>query len=129
MFKTLMATRAATLLPAHVEALNRIDLEFHGSKKIEKNVIAAWKAYLDILGNRGLSPEQWSVKRVDLLVELLYEMAKVLNYEFDKTHIKNSIYHPEGYGKWEDQEQRIRQGLIDLLERRSVLPVAAVNHA
>jgi hypothetical protein len=47
-FKTLMATRAYTLSPAHVEALNRIDLEFSGKKK----VIEVWRQYLDLLGDK-----------------------------------------------------------------------------
>jgi hypothetical protein len=40
-FKTLMATRAYTVSWQHVEALNRIDLEF--SQKQEREVIEAWK--------------------------------------------------------------------------------------
>ena len=32
-FKTLMATRAATVSPDHVQALNMIDLEFSGKRK------------------------------------------------------------------------------------------------
>jgi len=37
-FKTLMATRAYSLSPGHVEALNSIDLEFAGGSKGEKQV-------------------------------------------------------------------------------------------
>ena len=62
-FKTLMATRAYTLSPAHVEALNRIDLEFSNDKPSEKKVIEVWKQYLDHLGDKSLTPERWSEKR------------------------------------------------------------------
>lgn len=92
-FKTLMATRAYNVSWAHVEALNRIDLEFDHNNKKEKAVISAWKEYLDLLSNSSINSEQWNIKRVDLLVELLHKMAKVLNYDFDKTHIKNSFTH------------------------------------
>ena len=40
-FKTLMATRAYTVSWAHVEALNRIDLEFDKDHKKEREVIEA----------------------------------------------------------------------------------------
>ncbi|MDH5773415.1 MAG: hypothetical protein OEZ57_00695, partial [Nitrospirota bacterium] len=91
-FKTLMATRGYTVSWDHVVALNRIDLEFDRENKKEKAVIEAWKEYLDLLGNKDITGEQWGVKRIDLLVELLYKMALVLDYDFDKTHIKNSSY-------------------------------------
>ena len=50
-FKTLMATRGSSLSFSHVEALNRIDLEFSDNKKYDK-VIAAWKEYFDNLGHK-----------------------------------------------------------------------------
>lgn len=42
-FSTLMSTRATPLYPAHVEALNRIDIEFYSEQKITR----AWKLLLD----------------------------------------------------------------------------------
>ena len=74
-FKTLMATRAYTLAPAHVEALNRIDLEFSAKRTSEKAVLDVWQQYLDHLGNRALQPEAWGAKRAELLVDLLHVMA------------------------------------------------------
>lgn len=47
-FKTLMATRAYSVSPQHVEALNRIDLEFLNKNKKERNVVYSWKRYLDL---------------------------------------------------------------------------------
>ena len=53
-FYTLVATRGTRLAPAHVEALNRIDLEFSGAtslglimwqKRKEAAVIARWREY------------------------------------------------------------------------------------
>ena len=126
-FKTLMATRASTLSPHHVEALNRIDLEFDSRNKKEKEVIDAWKAYLDLLGDTKISQEQWSVRRVDLLVELLHRMAQVLDYEFDKTHIKNSSYYPRGYGELEEDQAAIRKGVKELIEGKRVIPMYVTN--
>lgn len=122
-----MATRAYTLAPSHVEALNRIDLEFEPKKKHEKKVLHAWKEYLDLLGNQSLPAEQWDVKRVDLLVELLYHMALALSYDFDKTQIRNGTYSPVAHGKIENQKEAIRQGVIDILEGKRVLPMHVTN--
>jgi len=126
-FKTLMATRASTLSPHHVEALNRIDLEFDSSHSEEKEVISAWKAYLDLLGDTDIPREQWGVRRVDLLVELLHKMAQVLDYEFDKTHIKNSSYYPRGYGELEEDQAAIRRGVKELIEGKRVIPMYVTN--
>ena len=126
-FKTLMATRAYTVSWAHVEALNRIDLEFNKRDKKEKEVIEAWKEYLDLLNNTTIPPEQWGVKRVDLLVSLLHKMACVLNYDFDRTHIKNSSYSPRVHGETEDQQVVLRKGLIELLDGQRSVPMSITN--
>ena len=57
-FKTLMSTRAYIVSVQHVEALNRIDLEFSSKIKKEKQVVNAWKLYLDVLNEKSLSAEQ-----------------------------------------------------------------------
>lgn len=123
-FKTLMATRAYNVSWAHVEALNRIDLEFDHNNKKEKAVIAAWKEYLDLLSNSSISAEQWGIKRVDLMVELLYKMADVLDYDFDKTHIKNSFYSPMAHGVTEEEQAALRRGLLDILEGKKHIPIS-----
>ncbi len=126
-FKTLMATRAYIVSWDHVVALNRIDLEFDKDNKYEKAVIEAWKAYLDLLGDKSMSPEQWAVKRIDLLVELLHKMAQVLDYDFDKTHIKNSSYSPVAHGNIEEEQKALRTSLIEVLEGKRPIPMSVVN--
>jgi len=126
-FKTLMATRSYNVSWDHVSALNRIDLEFDKSKRLEKNVIEAWKSYLDWLGNNNsLPPEQWGPKRIDLFVELLHAMATVLGYDFDKTHIKNSSYSPVAHGNLENEQQIIRTGIIKILNGQPI-PMTIVD--
>ena len=122
-----MATRAYTLSPGHVEALNRIDLEFDSKKKHEKKVLDAWKQYLDLLGDRSLPTEQWGVKRSELLIELLYHMGLALDYDFDKTYIKNGTYFPGAHGEIEEQQKAIRQGIIDIMEGKRVVPMHVTN--
>lgn len=116
-FKTLMATRAATVSAEHVQALNMIDLEFR--EKRYKSVTIAWKTYLDHLSSYPKDDEKlqpiWGERRVDLLTNLLLEMGRSLGYEFDEVHVKKGIYAPEAHGRLEDENVFIRRGLLDLL--------------
>ena len=116
-FKTLMATRAATVSTEHVQALNMIDLEFR--EKRYKSVTTAWKTYLDHLSSYPKNDEKlqpiWGERRVDLLTNLLLEMGRSLGYEFDQVHVKKGIYAPEAHGRLEDENMLIRRGLLNLL--------------
>lgn len=144
-FKTLMATRGRALDPRHVEALNMIDLEFDG----EKSVTDAWKAYLDHLVNmpkyptsEGKNEEEkksektvydsqmatWGDQRENYLADLLFTMGNSLDYNFDKTHIKRSIYSPQGHADIENEQQLLRRASIELLMGRLTLPVETVTN-
>ena len=124
-FKTLMATRAYTVSWNHVEALNRIDLEFNKKVPKERRVLESWKEYLDLLGDKTLSPEQWNIKRVDLLVDLLQSMALALKYDFDRTQIKNSSYSPQAHGNIEAEQAALRHYALEILEGKRAIPVKA----
>jgi hypothetical protein len=126
-FKTLMATRASTLSPEHVQALNMIDIEFYGRNKRSRDVVEAWKAYLDHLNDRSLTMEIWNAKRIDLFVDLLYKMALCLNYRFDRTSIKRTSYFPEGHGEIEEDLSKIRKGLATLLAGETPLPMRIIS--
>lgn len=115
-FRTLMSTRAASLAPTHVEALNLIDIEFQVSVAEEKKVVDAWKLYHAHLSDRDYPQDQWPVRKAELLVDLLYEMAVCLGYEFDKAHIKNSSYYPKGYGETEEEQHRLRRAVLDAFD-------------
>ena len=56
-------------------------------------------------------------------------MAKVLDYDydFDKTHIKNSSYSPRAHGETEDQQAALRAGLIEALEGKRFVPMSITN--
>ena len=131
-FKTLMATRAATLSVAHVEALNRIELEFNDKR--DRDVQAAWRSYHDHLhkfpshGAESTTTDRWFERKNQLLVKLLHAMAKNLGYgEFDEMQIANSSYSPRVYGD-DEWEQRIRgRLLLDVLSGKKEIPVRIVN--
>ena len=46
-------------------------------------------------------------------------MAQELDYDFDKTHIKNSSYGPVAHGNIEDKQKALRAGLLQVLEGKS----------
>ncbi len=111
-YRTLMTTRAVSLSVAHVEALNRIDLEFVGDVAGDKPVVEAWRAYLDHLSQKDMPPDLWNDKRVELLASLLKAMGQSVGYSFDLTHIKRSIYTPGLWGEidsfWKEFRSAIR---------------------
>ncbi|UYP68614.1 hypothetical protein OIU14_02445 [Thalassobacter stenotrophicus] len=123
-YRALMATRTQRLSPAHIEALNSIDLEF--TDRGDKAVKEAWKALLAHLSDTSYPKDQntqWALKHVDLLVELLFDMGNRLGYQFDKTHLKIAVYSPKAYGDLEEDQMMIRKGVRDLLEGRASIPV------
>lgn len=131
-FRSLMATRATTLSPRHVESLNLIDIEFHQDKKI----VDAWKLLLDNFMNYPKDPNDpnfqtklnaCSERSSDLLTDLLYEMAKVLNFTFDKVHLKRGVYIPQGHTDIELEQTIIRRSLTDLFLGIKSLPITIVN--
>jgi len=127
-FRTLMATRAAGLSLQHVEALNRIDVEFSTKDKKSKGVFDAWKIYHDHLHigqPKEKELETWLAKRGDLLTDLLYEMALYFGYSFDKVHIKRGHYYPRGYGDIEYELMTIRKGLVRIFENKASFPILA----
>lgn len=123
-FKTLMATRGSILSYQHVEALNRIDLEFQGDKYVK--VIRSWKEYFDELC-QDRTPEkalELLEKRTDLLANLLLEMGLSLGYDFDRVLVKRNVYSPKGHAKIEDQNEFIRDGMIKLIEGKLSIPIS-----
>lgn len=128
-FKTLMATRAATVSAEHVQALNMIDLEFR--EKRYKSVTTAWKTYLDHLSSYPKDSEKlrpiWGDRRVDFLTNLLLAMGRSLGYEFDEVHVKKGIYAPEAHGRLEDENMLIRRGLLRLLYGDAALKMSVTS--
>jgi hypothetical protein len=124
-FRTLMATRAARVSAEHVQALNMIDLEFYGGGTKEKKVREVWKQYLDHLNTRydKEAAAAWGMRQDELFVDLLYEMANCLGYDFDKTHIKNSSYSPVAHGNLGHDQNLIRWGLVKILTGNASIPV------
>jgi len=101
-FKTLLATRGDVGSLEHVKALNMLDVEFNDVQ----NVKHAWNYYRghlnsraqEYLNNEGELNSLWQDKRVDLLTDLLYQMAQYFKYDFDKNIIRTGAYYPKLHG-------------------------------
>jgi len=122
-FRALMATRAANLTPAHVEALNMIDVAFYGTDRKSKAVVEACKVYLEH-HNRPVNNDNWQPKKQELLVDLLQKMAASLGYDFDKVSIERTSYFPRGFGDMEWEQQQIRKLVLSLLQGDRTLPIS-----
>ena len=118
-FRTLMATRAAFLSPAHVEALNAVPIEFYGNRKI----VNSWKEYLDYLSRQGVSPEVWGQRRIELFIDLLVEMVAFLGYNFSRVEISREVYWPTAHARIEADQQIIREGVAKLFKGEAALPM------
>ena len=133
-FRTLMATRATRLDAKHIEALNMIDIEFFKNKKITE----AWKLLLDNFENYPKDTKDPNyqvqfnscVKESDnLFVNLLYEMAKSLNYTFDKVYLKRGVYIPKGQADYMVSQEFMRRAFVEVLSGARSIPIKIVKVA
>jgi len=127
-FKTLMATRAEPLSFEHVKALNMIDIEFYG----DNGITDAWNSYRDHLNSYPQNPDQtyqkiWDDKTADYLTGLLFEMSKLLKFDFNKVLLKKGAYVPLAHGILNIEQTIIRQNLIGLLSGKTSLKVELIH--
>jgi len=122
-FHTLMATRSDRVSDRHIEALNMIDIEYHYD--INNKVINAWNEYYDHLTTHRTeeNSSQWDFETDKLFINMLYEIALSLGYNYTKLDIKNRCYSPKNdyYKRFEEEE--IRRYLAAILAGRLPLQV------
>ena len=95
-------TRSEKLGSEHVGALNLIQLELYGSIA----VISAYKKYSTFL-NSHFPTDQQALNRhaangADLFMELLFEIARELKFDFDKSDLQRLSYLPLGLSNFQD---------------------------
>lgn len=123
-FRTLMATRAVDVSPAHVEALNAVPVEFYGKGGKLRAINDAWKIYFDHHTVQGPPSEVWVQTKRTLFVDLLYLMSEYLGYSFSKAQLKSDIYHPQAHLDFETENALIRERTIALLKGEISLPMS-----
>ena len=129
-FRTLMRTRGMRLHWDHVGALNLVEVEFIDHPK----VVEAWKAYLANLG-KELPPleqkdrhNQIIKNREKLLITLIDEIATVLKIKIKPLDILEDNYVPQGWADDEWEQKLVRRGLIDLLDKKTSIPILIQQH-
>jgi len=126
-FGTLMSNRATVIAPDFVRALNYIDVVFYKNEDVRSK----WKALLshynsDLYKAEPVDPKTFEKAR-DLTAELLTEIAKDLNYEFNYTHIKENAYYPQGHVEIERQSSQLREFGIAVLKGEASVKVAVTE--
>jgi hypothetical protein len=125
-FSTMMSLRASPANAEFVRAANSIDVVFYKNEDVRER----WKKTLAYVNSDAYKPENYTPKAFevfkDFLAELLTEMAKDLSYQCDFTHFKNQAWLPKWIREADDENARVRKGLLAALENRGSLGVRAV---
>lgn len=126
-FRDLMVTRARVLDIRHIEALNLIDVTFSRRWR-DRSVRECWRRYHRHLNSRGTYPDQiWFVRRIELLNDLLQALAQNLRYDVERSVIESAWYSPEAAATLEQEQQRLRQGVLKVLDGHGALPVQIIT--
>lgn len=116
-FAALMKTRQFRLDRDHVTALNLVQVHFHDDQKI----LAAYKAYI-----RLMKPEHNDLvsDRNDAFLDLLYSIAKSLEYTEDKKDVADLGYSPQGWIDDQNTMRKLHTLLVELLENKRPLGIS-----
>ncbi|GAA0745072.1 hypothetical protein CA233_19010 [Sphingomonas sp. ABOLD] len=126
-FRVLMATRAARLSSAHVEALNSVPVDFYGRSKKLKAIRDDWQIYLASLENKGAGGEAAAaiaLARQGCFLDLLQKMSSYLGYDFNRAELENGLYYPEGHAAIESDQELIRRGVAAIIKGEIAIPMA-----
>jgi hypothetical protein len=118
-FRAMMRTRNAALLPDHVNALNQVEIEFHDIP----DIMTAHRELMRFINTPSPPDERWGQRHRSYLTKLLSAMAKQLGYDFEQLDVFEGGYYPSGWGQAEEQQLAMRLGLIELLSGKRTLPV------
>lgn len=120
-FRTLMATRRAVISPEHVNAINLIEVDFYRCK----NVDTSWKEYKRRLDDNKLPEDaSWRNERDKRLSKLLFEMAKILNFEIPAIDIFEGGYAPGGLAFRDSRYVNMLEFIYELSKGKKSLPVS-----
>ena len=126
-FRTLMATRGATISPEHVGALNTAEVDFYGVPQVEQ-ALEAYIAHLNTAtGPTEGEAQVWVNKQRDLLAVLLGKMAVTLKITKSEIHIRQGGYYPKGWADRETRQNAAQAWIIKLSEGNATLPVKIVQ--
>ncbi len=129
-FKTLWTNRARPAYLARVDALNMIDVEFHGKQKIIDAWADLFAHYKTDYAAVGTSEAEQTRMHSEKYANLLYEISQSLGYEIGKTHIRDDIYRPDIHNEFDTIELQTRRVTRDILvevAKMDALPVRLLS--
>lgn len=129
-FRALMTTRRNPLSPERVQALNLVEVEFHGKRKIIEKFQELLKVYGDHV--RWKSDDEVVRKEViqevdDLTAKLLREIGLFLGYKLENLDLLRGGYYPEAFTVLEAQQAEIREFFAGLNKGSKALPTAVLD--
>lgn len=115
-FRDLMRTRAAKISPAHVEALNLVEIEFQGISKVRD----AWQRYLENLSATvpadSAAQSNFFLRRDQLFIKLVQEVANGAGLKsVDITDAITNNYYPMGWNNEQQEQEQARRLLIAVM--------------
>ncbi|WID96999.1 hypothetical protein QO058_01560 [Bosea vestrisii] len=131
-FYALMGTRATRLAVAHVQALNRIELEFRPRRldwlfykraAKDKNVIEAWRIYARHLNTSSdeNNAVAWARDGMGHFYELLFKISQALGYDYQKSELMQGAYHPQGHGETEQLQHELLANAVKVVKGETSL--------
>ena len=67
--------------------------------------------------------QAWLDRRLDLLADLLFKVAKNLGYKFDFAELKSEYYAPQWQSTLDIEHATIRQGLVKIMKGAAALKI------
>lgn len=123
-FRTLMSTRGVGVSPDHVNALNLVEVDFYGCKKVQDE----WKSYKShLLNNRVPEDDHWREERERLLSKLLFEMAEMLKFNISAIEIYKGGYYPSGWQYREFLYSNALKYITELKEGKNFVPSVVIR--
>jgi len=124
LFRTLMQTRGIRLDPAHVAALNIVELEFYDQPQVR----SAFRSYIEHLSSpepAGSKEDQdrYYDQRSDLFMDLIHQIGRVVGYNFDKRELERRSYVPKGWNDDQFLQKRNAHLIAEILEGRRPFPI------
>lgn len=102
-------------------------------RKIQK-IRSSWRKYLAarVAFSRFKSPTEADQINFDrdctnTLIQFLVNMGEALGYDFDETHVEQSVYKPAGHFTEEQFQSFMRANWVDLFSGKSSMPVSIVT--
>lgn len=123
-FRALMKTRNTQLDAHHVQALNLIEVDFHGAV----DVVSAYADYIKFRRKkepteRALLEEHYKDGQT-LLMILIHKISLELKYKFDKKDLEDNAYAPVGWQNTASLNEANALALNKLLHGETKLPIS-----